>query len=67
MGAEHARRQRQMARPELLSYGEDLARDEMEMLLSGRRVGDPQSPRAEAPIMQAGKGNWLLFGCVLLY
>ena len=37
-----------MAWPELVSFGEHLAEDEMEMLLSRRRVGDPQPPSAEA-------------------
>jgi hypothetical protein len=40
-----------MAWPELVSFGEDLATDEMEMLLLGRRVGDPQPARAEAPVV----------------
>lgn len=58
MGAEHVRRQRQMAWPELVSFGEHLAGDEMEMLLSRRRVGDPQPPSAEANMFcnAGGKG-----------
>ena len=47
-----------MAWPELVSFGEHLAGDEMEMLLSRRRVGDPQPPSAEANMFcnAGGKG-----------
>jgi hypothetical protein len=58
MGAEHVRRQRQMAWPELVSFGKRLAGDEMEMLLSRIRVGVPQPPSAEANMFYnaGGKG-----------
>ena len=48
-----------MAWPELVSFGEHLAGDEMEKLLSRRRVRDPQPPSAEANMFcnTGGKGQ----------
>jgi hypothetical protein len=39
MEAEHARRQRQMVWPEFVSFGEDLARDEVEMVFVEKKSG----------------------------